>query len=79
LCEDSPAYGVCNVDLFDLIQDDVFDFESQGSCFLIGEWNSRIGLRNELITCDMYNNVIDDDNYVSQASLDRNCNTFGIK
>lgn len=81
-CDDSPAYTVCNVDLFDVIQNDIFEFENAGDLFLIGDWNSRVGKRNDYIVCDSVNYDIDCDGYdpdvpLTRASCDSGCNVFG--
>ncbi|XP_060587663.1 uncharacterized protein LOC132743153 [Ruditapes philippinarum] len=82
--EGSPFYNVCNVDLFDEIQNDIFEFENEGSVFLIGDWNSRVGLKADYIICDTAIKSIDNDDYIPdissvRASCDKTCNSNGIK
>ena len=82
--EDSPAYNISPVDLFDLLQNDVYEFENVGSLYLIGDWNSRVGVKNDFILFDKFNIEIDDidyipDNPIPRSSLDKTCNSFGVK
>jgi len=41
--EESPMYNICDVDLFDVVLNDVYEFENKGSVYLIGDLNSRVG------------------------------------
>jgi hypothetical protein len=83
-CQDSPAYSVVPVDLFDILQNDIYDFENLGSVYLVGDWNSRVGIKHDFITCDIFDINIDDSDYVPdmplrRASMDKSCNSFGVK
>ena len=83
-CEDSPAYNVYNVDLFQLLHADIYDFEDLGSIFIFRDFNSRVGIRPDYVVCDMHNLFTDDDEYVpdtplGRASLDKNVNSHGHK
>lgn len=83
-CEDSPAYNIATVDLFDTIQNDIHDFEELGSLYLVGDWNSRVGVKHDFINCDMFNRQTDDNDYIpdrplDRASMDKICNNFGVK
>ena len=44
-CEDSPAYNIVDVDLFELLENDVDYFSNFGTVFIIGDMNSRVGLK----------------------------------
>ena len=50
----------------------------------MGDWNSRVGLRNDFISFDHYNKYNDYDNYIPdcpslRASPDSTCNSFGMQ
>ena len=69
---------------FELLQNDVYDFENEGSIYLIGDWNSRVGVKHDYILFDKYNDQIDEDDYIPdnpipRASLDKKCNSFGVR
>ena len=36
-------YNICDVDLFDVVLNDVYEFENKVSVYLIGDLNSRVG------------------------------------
>ena len=81
--EESSMF-ICDVDLFDVVQNDVYEFENKGSVYLIGDLNSRVGFRNNYIVCDSVNDHMDSDEYVPDVPLardswDKTCNTFGLK
>ena len=81
-CENSPAYNVHNVDLFQVLEDDINFFSNIGSVYVVGDFNARVGNRLDYINCDCSISLIDDD-YVPdvpliRASLDHT-NSFGIK
>ena len=66
---------ICDVDLFDVVQNDVYEFENKGSVYLIGDLNSRVGFRNNYIVCDSVNDHMDSDDYVPDVPLARDsCN-----
>ena len=83
-CENSPAYNVHNVDLFQVLEDDINFFSNIGSVYVVGDFNARVGNRLDYINCDCSISLIDDDDYVPdvpliRSSLDHPCNSFGIK
>ena len=41
--EKSPAYNVMNVNLFDILQDDIFAFSQLGTVLVCGDCNARVG------------------------------------
>ena len=57
--EDSPAYNTVNVDLFDYICNDFNHFETLGGEYLMGDFNSRMGMT--LFIFDCINKSLDDD------------------
>jgi hypothetical protein len=70
--------------LFDILQNDVNDFSSEGSVYLVGDFNSRTSVKHDYVINDEYNNAIDDDDYVVDVSCDRvsmdtTCNAFDVK
>ena len=83
--EDSPAYNITNVDLFEIIQSDIYDFECLGSVYVVGDLNSRIGSRHDYISFDNYVPCMDFDGYVPDSNMperisqDKVSNNFGIK
>ena len=82
--EDSPCYNAVHVDFFELLQQDINEYENEGSVFLIGDFNSRVGIRDDFIIHDIFNGEIDFDDYLpdvplSRASSDKTCNAFGLK
>ncbi|KAL4221122.1 hypothetical protein ACF0H5_019381 [Mactra antiquata] len=82
--DESPVYNIFNVDLFDVIMNDVSDFEDDGAIYLLGDWNSRVGEREDFILFDRSIDSIDYDEYLpdvplSRASCDKHCNNFGVK
>jgi exonuclease III len=82
--EDSPVYNICDVDLFEIVQNDIYDFESKGALYLMGDWNSRVGVRDDFIRYDRNIDLFDSDDYIpdvplSRASCDKTCNSFGLR
>lgn len=82
--EESPMYNIFNVDLFDVIQNDVYEFENKGCIYIIGDFNSRVGVRDDYINFDRNIDQVDSDDYIpdeplSRASSDKTCNSFGLK
>ena len=76
--------GISPVDLFDLLQNDVYDIENVGSLYLIGDLNSRVGVKSGYIFLDKFNVEIDDADYIAdspipRSSLNKTCNSFGVK
>ena len=81
-CEDSPAYNVCDTDLFELLQTDIYEYDSKGKIFIVGDWNARIGNQNDFIVFDDINITCDSDGYepdvpLCRASFDKRCNAWG--
>jgi hypothetical protein len=81
---DSPAYNVVNVDLFDVIQADIDELQELGSVYILGDLNSRVGLKNDFISYDVMNNYTDDEDYIPDTelcrdSVDRVSNAHGVK
>ena len=57
--KESIKDGIYDVDLFDMLQNDVFHFESLGSFLLAGDVNARVGLKPDYIVWDaLVQNVI---------------------
>ena len=83
--EDSPAYKYVNIDFFfSLLENYIFEFENQGFLYIVGDWNSRVGSRNDFIVCDEFNSCIDDDEYtpdpyMPRSTMDHVCNGFGTR
>jgi hypothetical protein len=82
--EKSPCYNVINVDLFELLQQDINEFQTQGKVWLIGDWNARVGLKRDIILYDGIVDFIDDDSYVpdltcERKSMDNVTNAHGLK
>ena len=80
----SPIYDVYNVDLFELIDNDIFDDDNLGSVYVCGDLNSRVGSRHDFIYFACRNDFVDADNYIPdcpslRASFDKTCNSFGIR
>ena len=71
--ENSPAYNLIDVDFFNLLQNDIGDFQSQGKIILCGDWNARVGngSRPDYIVCDRYIDSIDDEEYLPDLPLQR--------
>lgn len=84
--ENSPAYNFINDDLFTLLQNDIYAFESRGTVLITGDCNARVGNgdRKDYIVCDSSINYIDDDSYCpdvpcDRVSMDTVCNPHGNK
>ena len=82
--EDSPAYNIANVDLFEILENDIDYYEGLGSVYVMGDLNSRVGTKHDFIIQDSVNFCTDDSDYIPdeplhRASLDRKCNNQGIK
>lgn len=82
--DESPAANVIDANLFDVIEQDVFNFEQSGRVYVAGDWNCRIGNKPDYIVCDKNIRNYDPDFYVPdnhlvRASLDNLCNTRGHK
>jgi hypothetical protein len=82
--DDSPITQIFQEDLFDVLSNDVFHFEEFGKVLLIGDWNCRVGNRNDYIYFDSYVDGLDYDSYtpdvsLERASSDKLCNARGIQ
>ena len=84
--ENSPAYDVHDIDLFQLIQNDINRYECAGSVLMCGDWHARVGngSRPDYIDCDTNIDMIDHDDYtpdvhLSRVSKDTRCNSHGLK
>ena len=82
--DESPLYmyNVFNVNLFNLLEQDVFHFNQLGSVFLAGNFKALVGHRLDYIYFD--GNVdglnfidVSIDKPTSKASMDNTCNTRG--
>ena len=72
------------MDLFECIENDIAYFENKGSIYLIGDYNSRVGVKRDFVVLDRINEYFDDHDYVpdnnlTRASMDKTCNAFGTK
>ena len=81
--EGSPAYNHVDADFFDILETDISHFSESGSVFLCGDFNSRVGLRNDFIDHDRAT-LLDDfyyvpDTFFRRNSCDHKCNNFGMK
>ena len=84
--ENSPAYNSIDVDFFNLLQNDIDDFQLLGKVLLCGDWNARVGngSRPDYVVCDRYIDDIDDKDYspdlpLQRQSNDNICNSHGLK
>ena len=83
--ESSPYYNVVNVDLFQTLQEDIYNFDTLGSVLLCGDFNARVGdgSKCDFIACD---NSLDSDqrDYIIDVplyrySMDKGSNSYGLK
>lgn len=82
--EESPAYNIVNVTLFDLLECDVTRYKELGSVFVCGDFNSRFVSRNDYITHDIHSVYIDNIDYIPdtplvRASPDSSVNSHSLK
>ena len=87
--DESPLYNVFNVNLFNLLEQDVFHFNQLGSVFLAGNFKALVGHRLDYIyfiyfyiyfdrNVDGLNFIdVSIDKPTSKASMDNTCNTRG--
>lgn len=83
-CEDSPAYNVVNTNLMEILESDINDFQALGIPFTIGDFNSRVGRRDDYIHCDNIATDLDYDGYAPDTPLQRNTldkqtNSMGLR
>ena len=69
--EDSPAYYVHNVDLFELLEDDINYYSNHGKVLICGDFNCRVVLKPDYIVCDRNTSNIDDTDYTPDIHLPR--------
>ena len=82
--EGSPVYNNINADLFDILENDLCTYDSKGNVYLFGDFNSRVGTKNDFIVHDKLNSCIDDVSYdpdciSKRSTLDRSHNSHGIR
>ena len=84
--ENSPAYNVFNVTLFDILQNDINHFTDLGKVLVCGDFNARVGnsKRHDYIVNDRIVDGIDNDDYIPDIPLDRistdnGTNSHGLK
>ena len=83
-CENSPAYNVHNSNLFDLLQNDINHYNSLGATYVCGDFNARIGTRDDFIRYDCVNNSLDDEWYspdivADRLVIDKHVNSHGLQ
>lgn len=49
-CEDSPACPISEVDLYDIVQQDIYDFEPLGALYIVGggKWRRIFVMINKI-------------------------------
>ena len=82
--DNSPAHNIVDSDLFDILENDILQFQSKGAVFVLGDMNGRVGLKCDYIIYDKTNAVTDHDNYVpdiplTRLSTDSQFNTQGLR
>lgn len=82
--EQSPMYNILNVNLFDILQNDINFFQSNGKVLVAGDWNARVGNKCDFIVCDRRVYLLNDNWYVCDSQLSRNSmdshtNCFGTR
>ncbi|MEW8546452.1 MAG: reverse transcriptase family protein, partial [Candidatus Thiodiazotropha sp.] len=82
--EDSPAFNLYNIDLFEVLEDDINYYSNYGKVAVCGDFNCRVGLKPDYIVCDSNVTGIDDIDYVpdiplQRVSEDKTSNGQGIK
>jgi len=85
----SPTYQfelfqTVNVNLFDILQNDVCNYQQLGKVFLMSDFNVRVGQKKDYITCDSDNAFTDDvnyspDNVLNRCTTDNVSNSHGLK
>ena len=69
--DDSPAYNTVNIDLFECLEYDITYYESKGSVYPIGDFNSRIGDKKDFVVFDSVNHCFDEFDYVPDYNMER--------
>lgn len=82
--DDSPINNIIDTNLFDVLSDDIFYFESLGKILIAGDFNCRAGDRPDYILHDNIIRDLDPDDYLNdegsgRASQDKICNGRGIR
>ena len=52
--EDSPAYNIGNIDLFETLEHDINYYSEWGTVFITGDLNSRVGVSQDCVEHDRY-------------------------
>ena len=71
-----------NTDLFEILENDICQFNSEGKVYVFGDFNGRVGEKLDFVTCDKNLENIDleeniPDRPLARASLDKTCNNQG--
>ena len=88
--ENSQFYNENDIDLYQRLENSICKYKSEGTIFIFGDFNSRIGMRDDVIlnddisdtVLDTLSAVIDyraDENLSKRNSLDKQVNQFGRK
>ena len=88
--ENNVFYNTYDVEMFNLIEQDVAQYSTQGSVMAMGDWNSRVGLNLDFIENDDINNDVrnilngvfdyDNDSIMHARNSEDTCtNSFGRK
>ena len=88
--ENNVFYNTYDVEMFNLIEQDVAKYITQGSVMAMGDWNSRVGLNLDFIENDDINNEVrnilngifdyDNDSIMHARNSEDTCtNSFGRK
>ena len=69
--DESPINHVLNVNLFELLEQDIFHFSQIGSIILARDFNARVGQMKDYILHDKRVGDLDSSDYCSDEPLDR--------
>ena len=69
--DESPINHVLNVNLFELLEQDIFHFSQKGSIILPGDFNASVGQMKDYILHDKRVGDLDSSDYCSDEPLDR--------
>ena len=80
--DESPAAKYYNVNLFDVLQEDIFYYDQIGTVLIAGDFNARTGSKPDFIVSDSTISEPDENDYLfdtacSRASQDKTCNARG--
>ena len=76
---------IVNVDLFNVLESDIFCYSQAGSVYVFGDFNGRVGQKCDYVVHDQINLLNDDVHYIPdcnitrRASLDNTHNSHGIR